>query len=223
MIIVELPAEAHHRIVANACLNGHGSEDLNGQGIALDVRRIAVLCGNTQFATLSYHLLAVGIFGPPQVDEEATHGAIVLVRHRGESSPVEVGKSRKRRLCHGSVVCGILTPKFTCKGTYEMRAKRATGAPLTSATHVIQHGAGDLIAVGLSLHGSREWRQGRPGKRFAGRGIVHRFAYPIAALKPEYPRRENQSKSRDSVAQYWFKAYMSQPLADNIVESAWRP
>src|SRR5260221_8613250 len=221
MIIVELPAEAHHRIVANACLNGHGSEDLNGQGIALDVRRIAVLCGNTQFATLSYHLLAVGIFCPPQVAEEATHGAIVLVRHRGESSPVEVGKSRKRRLCHGSVVCGILTPKFTCKGTYEMRAKRATGAPLTSATHVIQHGAGDLIAVGLSLHGSREWREDVTGQRLAERGIVHRFCDPVAGLQPEYPKREDQSTSRGPVAQYWVKTYLLQPLADNIVESAW--
>jgi hypothetical protein len=32
--------------------------------------------------------------------------------------------------------CCSVTPKFTCKGTYKMRAQRATKAPLTSATHV---------------------------------------------------------------------------------------
>src|SRR5258707_4455533 len=99
-------------------------------------------------------------------------------------------------------IYAYITPKFTCKGTYEMRAKRATGAPLTSATHVIQHGAGDLIAVGLSLHGSREWREAAAGKRLAGRGIVHRFAAPLAALQPRYPRREDQKTSPDSLSQH---------------------
>src|SRR5258706_15322051 len=117
-------------------------------------------------------------------------------------------------------IYAYITPKFTCKGTYEMRAKRATGAPLTSATHVIQHGAGDLIAVGLSLHGSREWREAVAGKRLAERGIVHRFADPVAAPKPENPKRENQSTSRGSLAQYWFKTDLSQPLAEKIVENA---
>src|SRR5258706_13834903 len=90
-------------------------------------------------------------------------------------------------------IYAYITPKFTCKGTYEMRAKRATGAPLTSATHVIQHGAGDLIAVGLSLHGSREWREAGAGKRLGERGIVHRFAGQVAAAKPENTKRRIHS------------------------------
>src|SRR5258707_12205143 len=92
-------------------------------------------------------------------------------------------------------IYAYITPKFTCKGTYEMRAKRATGAPLTSATHVIQHGAGDLIAVGLSLHGSREWREGLAGKGLAGQGIVPRVADLVPALKPEDPKRAERRRS----------------------------
>src|SRR5258707_12741419 len=95
-------------------------------------------------------------------------------------------------------IYAYITPKFTCKGTYEMRAKRATGAPLTSATHVIQHGAGDLIAVGLSLHGSREWREAAAGKRLAGRGSGPRFAGSVARLQAPYPRRENPRPAPDS-------------------------
>src|SRR5258707_11086177 len=81
-------------------------------------------------------------------------------------------------------IYAYITPKFTCKGTYEMRAKRATGAPLTSATHVIQHGAGDLIAVGLSLHGSREWRAGRAGPPRGRGGADRPFRTPPHAAPP---------------------------------------
>src|SRR5258708_40073254 len=102
-------------------------------------------------------------------------------------------------------IYAYITPKFTCKGTYEMRAKRATGAPLTSATHVIQHGAGDLIAVGLSLHGSREWRESVGGKRLGEPGIVPRFGAPLPPPKPENPRPQNQRNSPGSLAQSWVK------------------
>src|SRR5258706_16158572 len=93
-------------------------------------------------------------------------------------------------------IYAYITPKFTCKGTYEMRAKRATGAPLTSATHVIQHGAGDLIEVGLSLHGSREWRDVAAGNRLQEMDFVHRFAGSARALKAEHQSRGNQRTPR---------------------------